>query len=42
MDLVKLQNYKINTQKSVKFLYTNNDRPETENKGTIPCTIKKN
>ena len=31
--------YKINTQKSVAFLYTNNKRAEGEIKGTIPVTI---
>ena len=31
--------YKINTQKSVAFLYTNNKRSEREIKETIPFTI---
>ena len=31
--------YKINTQKSVVFLYTNNERSERESKETIPFTI---
>ena len=31
--------YKINTQKSVAFLYTNNKRAEGEIKETIPVTI---
>ena len=31
--------YKINTQKSVVFLYTNNKRPERDIKETIPFTI---
>ncbi|XP_057594136.1 E3 ubiquitin-protein ligase parkin isoform X1 [Hippopotamus amphibius kiboko] len=31
--------YKINTQKSVAFLYTNNERSEREMKETIPFTI---
>ena len=31
--------YKINTQKSVAFLYTNNERSEWEIKETIPFTI---
>ena len=31
--------YKINTQKSVAFLYTNNERSEREIQETIPFTI---
>ena len=31
--------YKINTQKSLAFLYTNNEKAERENKETIPFTI---
>ena len=31
--------YKIKTQKSVAFLYTNNERREREIKETIPFTI---
>ena len=31
--------YKINTQKSLAFLYTNNEKIETEIKETIPFTI---
>ena len=31
--------YKINTQKSLAFLYTKNKRSEREIKGTIPFTI---
>ena len=31
--------YKTNTQKSVAFLYTNNDLSERETKKTIPLTI---
>ena len=31
--------YKINIQKSVAFLYTNNELSEREIKGTIPFTI---
>ena len=38
MNLVKLQD-KINTQKSVIFLYTNNERSEREIKETVPFTI---
>ena len=35
----KVAGYKINTQKSVAFLYTNNRRLEREIKETIPFTI---
>ena len=31
--------YKINTQKSLAFLYTNNEKVEKEIKETIPFTI---
>ena len=31
--------YKINTQKSLAFLYTNNEKAEKEIKETIPFTI---
>ena len=31
--------YKINTEKSLPFLYTNNEKAERENKETIPFTI---
>jgi hypothetical protein len=31
--------YKINLQKSVAFLYTNNEQIETENRKTISLTI---
>ena len=31
--------YKINTQKSLVFLYTNNEKTEREIKKTIPFTI---
>ena len=31
--------YKNNTQKSLAFLYTNNEKTEREIKGTIPFTI---
>ena len=34
----KVAGYKINTQKSVAFLYTNNERPEREIEETIPFT----
>ena len=35
----KVAGYKINTQKSLAFLYTNNKKIETEIKETIPFTI---
>ena len=35
----KLAGYKINAQKSLAFLYTNNERSEREIKETIPFTI---
>ena len=35
----KVAGYKINTQKSVAFLYTNNERSDRESKETIPFTI---
>ena len=35
----KVAGYKINTRKSVAFLYTNNERSEREIKETIPFTI---
>ena len=35
----KVAGYKINTQKSVAFLYTNNEISEREIKETIPSTI---
>ena len=35
----KVAEYKINTQKSLAFLYTNNQRIEIEIKETIPFTI---
>ena len=31
--------YKINIQKLVAFLYTNNEKSERENKETIPFTV---
>ena len=39
MNTVKLQDIKINTQKSLAFLYTNNEKVEKEIKETIPFTI---
>ena len=38
MNLEKLQNIKINTQKSLVFLYTKNEKSEREIKESIPCT----
>ena len=38
----KVAGYKINTQKSLAFLYTNNEKTEREIKETIPFTNKKN
>ena len=35
----KVAGYKINTQKSLAFLYTNNERTEREVKETIPFSI---
>ena len=35
----KVAGYKINTQKSFAFLYTNNEKTQREIKETIPCTI---
>ena len=35
----KVAGYKINTQKSLAFLYTNNDKTEREIKEKIPFTI---
>ena len=35
----KVAGYKINTQKSLAFLYTYNDKTEREIKETIPFTI---
>ena len=39
MNSVKLQNTKINIQKSIAFLYTNNKVSEREIKKTISLTI---
>ena len=38
----KVAGYKINTQKSLAFLYTNNEKVEKEIKETIPFTIATN
>ena len=35
----KVAGYKINTQKSLVFLYTDNEKTERETKETIPFTI---
>ena len=35
----KVAGYKINTQKSIAFLYTNNEKTEREIKETTPLTI---
>ena len=35
----KVAEYKINTQKSLAFLYTNNEKSERKIKETIPFTI---
>ena len=35
----KVEGYKINTQKSLAFLYTNTEKTEREIKATIPFTI---
>ena len=37
----KVAGYKINEQKPLAFLYTNNERSEREIKETIPFTITK-
>ena len=37
----KVAGYKINTQKSLAFLYTNNEKSETAIKKSIPFTIAK-
>ena len=36
---IKVSGYEINTQKSLPFLYTNNEKTEREIKETIPFTI---
>ena len=38
MNLVKVAGYKINTQKSLAFLYTNNEKSDREIKESIPFT----
>ena len=37
----KVSGYKINTQKSLGFLYTNNEKSEREIKESIPFTTAK-
>ena len=37
----KVEGYKINAQKSLAFLYTNDDKSESEIKETLPFTIAK-
>ena len=39
MTLCKVAGYKINTQKSLAFLYTNNEKSERAIKESIPFTI---
>ena len=39
-EFVKPAEYKINTQKSLVFLYTSNERLETEIKETIPLPFQ--
>ena len=39
MNIVKLQDIKINTQKSLAFLYTDNEKVEKKIKETVPFTI---
>ena len=38
-ELIKVAGYKINTQKSLAFLYTNKGKSENEIKESIPFTI---
>ena len=38
-EFIKVLRYKINTQKSLAFLYTNNEKSEREIKESIPFTI---
>ena len=37
-EYIKVEGYKINTQKCLAFLYTKNEKTEREIKGTIPFT----
>ena len=38
----KVAGYKINTQKSLAFLYTNNEKTQRKIKETIPFTMQQN
>ena len=38
-EFIKVTGYKINTHKSLAFLYTNNEKSEREIKESIPLTI---
>ena len=38
-EFIKVAGYKINTQKSLAFLYTDNEKSEREIKESIPFTI---
>ena len=38
-EFIKVAGYKINTQKSFAFLYTNNEKSEREIKELVPFTI---
>ena len=38
-EFIKVAGYKINTQKSLAFLYTNNEKSEREIKESIPFSI---
>jgi len=40
-EYTKVSGYKINTQKSLGFMYTNNEKTEREIKETIPFTISR-
>jgi hypothetical protein len=39
LDMINIAGYKIDLQKSVAFLYTNNKQTENEYRKTIPFTI---
>ena len=39
MNIVKFQDNKINTEESLAFLHTNNEKTERDIKETIPFTI---
>ena len=40
-EYTKVSGYKINTEKSLEFMYTNNEKTEREIKETIPFTISR-